>query len=59
MPYYYEKNSHELKNIESRIEAAIYQPIAELNAQLWVTPEPVPFKERTSGQAREIAVGQS
>jgi len=59
VPYYYEKTGHELKNIEGRIEAAIFQPIATLKAQVWVTPEPVPFKERTSGQAAEIAVGQT
>lgn len=59
MPYSYLKTNANLVAIQQRIEAAIYEPLAELQAKAWVTPEPVPFKERMSGEAREIAIGQT
>lgn len=59
MPYFFGKTGSELKNIENRLEAATYRPLADMQAQVWVTPEPTPFKERTSGEHREIAIGQS
>ena len=44
MPYSYLKTSANLAAIQQRIEAAVYEPLAELQAKVWVTPEPAPLK---------------
>jgi alpha-mannosidase len=59
MPYYYEKNLANLANLAKQIEAAIYQPVAVLACEAWVTPEPVPFSERTSGEPKQFKLGDS
>lgn len=42
-----------------RIERAIYTPISELQVEAWVTPEPVPYAERQSGQHKVLSIGES
>lgn len=51
MPY--ETNTiflEKAKATMSQLEQSIYQPISVLSVTAWVTPEPVPYTERTSGQ---------
>lgn len=38
-----------LRAVLSQIEKRIYEPIANLRVDAWMTPEPVPFSARTSG----------
>jgi alpha-mannosidase len=59
LPYHHLKTQHEFVQTLDRIEQAIYSPIAQLHIEAWITPEPVPFAERQSGQYRELAVGES
>lgn len=40
------------------IRQKIYTPIAQLHAQGWVTPEPVPFSRRLEGDYRDYQVGE-
>jgi alpha-mannosidase len=42
-----------------KIEKAIYTPLAELHTEAWITPEPVPFVERQSGEHKVLSIGQS
>lgn len=56
MPYAYEK--FEFAYVLKRIEAAIYEPLVPLRVEAWLTPEPVPYSERTSGEYRELSIGQ-
>ncbi len=50
---------HDLRATLQRIERAIYTPITELAIEAWVTPEPVPYAERQSGQHSVLSIGQS
>ena len=55
MPY--ETNSVFLKKAKAamlQLEQSIYQPISELSVTAWVTPEPVPYAERISGQQIQL-----
>ncbi|MEO2258672.1 glycoside hydrolase family 38 C-terminal domain-containing protein [Paenibacillus amylolyticus] len=56
MPYEPIRLGH-LNQMLSKLREAIYEPIAKLNVTAWVTPEPVPFEERMSGQ--QITLSQS
>jgi alpha-mannosidase len=47
-----------LGDIEQAIKAAVYTPIAELRASVWVTPEPVPFADRQQGRKLALRPGQ-
>lgn len=56
MPY--EKVRPEsLKSMLRRMEKSIYVPLSDLNVTVWVTPEPVPYAERYSGQRLELRAG--
>ncbi|WP_375295216.1 alpha-mannosidase [Paenibacillus sp.] len=56
MPY--EKVRPEsLKSMLRRLEKSIYVPLSELHVTVWVTPEPVPYGERRSGQRSELRAG--
>ncbi len=60
MPYHYVLNRQDdLRATLRRIEQAIYTPIAELNVEAWMTPEPVPYTARQSGQHTVLSIGQS
>jgi alpha-mannosidase len=58
MPYDYEKTRWQLDSAQKRLREASYEPVAELKAMAWITPEPVPFERRKSGKQREIKIGQ-
>ncbi|MCA0758160.1 alpha-mannosidase [Paenibacillus sp. N4] len=47
----------QLKAILNDWKEHIYVPLEELRVTAWVTPEPVPYEERMSGQRIELAQG--
>lgn len=47
----------QLKGVLERLRAGIYEPIAELSVSAWVTPEPVPYGERSSGRPLRLQPG--
>ena len=59
MPYYCYTEEHRtfLEVTAARIQGAIYESVADLTAQVWVTPEPVPFGHRKTGRYMLAAVG--
>ncbi|MGO4731043.1 alpha-mannosidase [Paenibacillus sp. 2KB_22] len=57
MPYEPIRLGH-LNQMLSKLREAIYEPIAQLNVTAWVTPEPVPFEERMSGQQITLSQGE-
>ena len=58
MPYfcYTEEHKTYLEVTAARIQGAIFEPVADLTAQVWVTPEPVGFDHRKTGR-RVLPVG--
>ncbi len=59
MPYYFYKTTKGFDATLRALEAAIYTPVADLKATAWVTPKPVPFAERQTGEMRRVAVGDT
>lgn len=59
MPYYSKLTKRYLKEVKNKIESSIYKPIAPLEVTAWVTPEPVPFEQRMSGEKRRLRIGDS
>jgi alpha-mannosidase len=59
VPYYDRQIRRTLQRVRREIERAIYTPLAELRGTAWVTPEPVPFAERTTGREIPVVLGQS
>ncbi len=59
MPYNYLNTKDDLGATLRRIERTIYTPITELHIEAWVTPEPVPYAARQSGQHTVLSIGQS
>ncbi|SDX46802.1 glycoside hydrolase family 38 C-terminal domain-containing protein [Paenibacillus sp. CF384] len=58
MPYETKKIILEkAKGLLPRIRNAIYEPIAALTVSAWVTKEPVPYAERTSGSYMDVKPG--
>ncbi|CAM4181418.1 glycosyl hydrolase-related protein [Paenibacillus alkaliterrae] len=47
----------QLKSMLERLKEHIYKPLSELNVTAWVTPEPVPYEARMSGQRIELSSG--
>ena len=56
MPYEPVK-PEQLKTMLKRLQEHIYVPLEPLRVTAWVTPEPVPYAERTSGRRIELAPG--
>ncbi|MEO8396321.1 MAG: alpha-mannosidase, partial [Chloroflexota bacterium] len=57
MPYSYDK--FEPRRILAKIEDAIYAHIQPVRVEAWLTPEPVPYEQRSSGQYRDLKLGES
>ncbi|WP_068619819.1 alpha-mannosidase [Paenibacillus tuaregi] len=57
MPYEPIRAGH-LNQMLSKLREAIYEPVAQLKVTAWVTPEPVPFEERTSGRKITLSPGE-
>ena len=56
MPYAYDKFDP-LRSL-AKIEDAIYTHLQPLRVEAWLTPEPVPYAERTSGTYRDLKLGE-
>ena len=50
VPYAYEK--FDSSAVLQQIGATIYTHLQPLRVEAWLTPEPVPYAERTSGEFR-------
>lgn len=46
-----------LRQMLDRLQTRIYEPLSPLTVTAWITPEPVPYEERTSGRKVELAPG--
>ena len=57
MPYRPAVARGSLAEVEHRIKAAVYTPLAALAASAWVTPEPVPFARRRDGRELRLLPG--
>lgn len=49
----------ELEIVLERLRATIYEQVAPLDVEAWVTPEPVGWAERRSGTRRALGLGES
>ncbi|MFC0331330.1 alpha-mannosidase [Paenibacillus sepulcri] len=56
MPYETVKTNR-LKSMLERLQAHIYEPVADLRVSAWVTPEPVSYEQRMSGAQVDLAQG--
>ena len=57
MPYRPAVARGSLAEVERRIKAAVYTPLAALAATAWVTPEPVPYARRRDGRELRLRPG--
>jgi len=55
--HYHEDHQDVLATFQSRIQNAVYKPIADLKIDAWVTPEPVPFTKKKTGKKKSLRVG--
>lgn len=46
-----------LREMLNGLQSRIYEPLSTLKVEAWVTPEPVPYEERTSGRKVELMPG--
>jgi len=58
MPDHHAVTDDALGEVERRIKAAVYTPIAPLAATAWVTPEPVPYASRREGREKRLRPGE-
>ncbi|WP_043582585.1 alpha-mannosidase [Geminisphaera colitermitum] len=59
MPHPFQLRPLNFADTLRRIQAAVYQPVAPLAVEAWVTPEPVSFSQRQSGAHRALKPGQA
>ena len=59
MPYYHLQTPRDLLRTLEKIERAVYTPVAALQVEAWITPEPVPFDQRQAGEYKEVKLGES
>lgn len=59
MPYYLQNMKDRLPGVLNNIKASIFSKISPLEMTVYVTPEPVTFENRTSGNEKKIAIGDS
>jgi alpha-mannosidase len=59
MPYMSKEYKAGIQVFKNRVEQSIYKNIAELQATAWVTPEPVSFENKLSGNKIHLAIGES
>ncbi|MDF2543847.1 MAG: alpha-mannosidase [Herbinix sp.] len=59
MPYPINEIKPNIENALHTISNHIYESIAPLSVTMWKTKEPVPFNERTTGEMKEISIGES
>lgn len=46
------------KDLVSRVKNSVYTPLADLNAEMWWSREPLPFEERMDGCYKKLRVGE-
>ena len=59
MPYYHFQTPRDLLRTLQKIEQAIYTPVAPLQVEAWITPEPVPLAQRQAGEYKAVKIGES
>ncbi|MBD3177908.1 MAG: alpha-mannosidase [Armatimonadia bacterium] len=57
MPYYRDQKRHHLRAARERIAGAMYTPVADLEINAWVTPEPVAYARREEGRHVSLQPG--
>ena len=58
MPYPIKEIKPVLSMVLNAIENSIYKNISELEVITWKTTEPVPYELKTSGEKKNIAIGE-
>lgn len=58
MPYNTDGMYHQAKHFKDAIAPHIYVPVAELEATVWVTKEPVSFENKCTGEKKIIKKGE-
>lgn len=59
MPYYLQNMKDRLPGVLESIKSSIYQKVSPLDMTVYVTTEPVPFKDRTTGEEKKIKLFNS
>jgi len=57
MAYNFKSQIEAIKAMYERVKEHWYIPVAELHAEVYVTPEPVPFSQRTTGVKKVVKKG--
>ena len=57
MPFLLDSAKGSLRSLLDRIQAAAYTPLAPLDVEAWVTPEPVPYAGRETGMHVRLKPG--
>ncbi len=58
MPYNVKKQVETIEAMVARLGEEIYVPLCDLEAEVYVTPEPVGFADRTSGERKTVKKGE-
>jgi alpha-mannosidase len=58
MPYPIKEIKPSLTASLNAIENSIYKNVSELEVNIWKTAEPVPYELRTSGEKKNVAIGE-
>lgn len=58
MPYAKTQMQTQIKLAISQVHKKIYTIVGELDLTAWVTPEPVPYRERMSGLKKRLKIGE-
>lgn len=59
MPYYRKNTLQRVEKMLQRLQQSYYRNISDLNVTAYVTAEPVSYEERTSGEKKELSVGDA
>ena len=57
MAYNFRSQQEAIKAMYDRVKDHRYIPLCELHAEVYVTPEPVPYAERTTGIKKVVKKG--
>lgn len=59
MPYYLQNIKDRLPGVLEKIKTVMYKRVSKLDISVWITTEPVTFKERMSGVRKDVTIDQS
>lgn len=48
-----------INNFCNTLKNSVYTKLADLSVEAWITPEPVPYSEKTSGAYKKLEIGDS